>query len=233
MRAAIAVCDAGQAAARAHAAAGISELELWAERARRDGERRGDPAAGARRPRLGPAHCRDRRPSGHRGPSRTGDLVLCDLVPRVAGYWGDSCATFAVGEPSAAAREAHARRRATCSPSSSRRSGPAPSPPTWTLWRAQRLEFPHHTGHGLGTGFHEEPRIVPGSTHGARGRDGRRDRARHVRRRRRAARADPARHGRRVRGALRSRPEPLTAGGTGLRRARRGRKMEIQSPKEG
>ena len=28
----------------------------------------------------------------------------------------------------------------------------------------ERLEFPHHTGHGLGTGFHEEPRIVPGST---------------------------------------------------------------------
>ena len=28
-----------------------------------------------------------------------GELVLCDLVPRVAGYWGDSCSTFAVGEP--------------------------------------------------------------------------------------------------------------------------------------
>jgi len=26
------------------------------------------------------------------------------------------------------------------------------------------LSFPHHTGHGLGTGWHEEPRLVPGST---------------------------------------------------------------------
>ena len=26
------------------------------------------------------------------------------------------------------------------------------------------LDYPHHTGHGLGTTFHEEPRIVPGST---------------------------------------------------------------------
>ena len=29
--------------------------------------------------------------------------------------------------------------------------------------RAQ-LGFPHHTGHGIGTGYHEEPRLVPGST---------------------------------------------------------------------
>ena len=26
-----------------------------------------------------------------------------------------------------------------------------------------RIDFPHHTGHGLGTAWHEEPRIVPGS----------------------------------------------------------------------
>ena len=32
-----------------------------------------------------------------------------------------------------------------------------------TMARAQ-LEFPHHTGHGIGTGYHEEPRLVPGST---------------------------------------------------------------------
>ena len=31
------------------------------------------------------------------------------------------------------------------------------------LARAQ-LEFPHHTGHGLGTSWHEEPRLIPGST---------------------------------------------------------------------
>jgi Xaa-Pro aminopeptidase len=24
--------------------------------------------------------------------------------------------------------------------------------------------YPHHTGHGVGVGYHEEPRIVPGST---------------------------------------------------------------------
>ena len=26
-----------------------------------------------------------------------------------------------------------------------------------------RLEFPHHTGHGIGTTWHEEPRLVPAS----------------------------------------------------------------------
>jgi Xaa-Pro aminopeptidase len=26
------------------------------------------------------------------------------------------------------------------------------------------LGYPHHTGHGLGTSWHEEPRMVPGGT---------------------------------------------------------------------
>jgi Xaa-Pro dipeptidase len=29
-----------------------------------------------------------------------GDLVLSDIVPRYKGYWGDTCNTCAVGEPS-------------------------------------------------------------------------------------------------------------------------------------
>ncbi len=92
-----------------------------------------------------------------------GDLVLCDLVPRVAGYWGDSCATFAVGEPSADAREAHARARAVLADLVAAIGPGIVAGDLDALARAE-LEFPHHTGHGLGTGFHEEPRLVPGST---------------------------------------------------------------------
>ena len=89
-----------------------------------------------------------------------GDLVICDLVPRLGAWWGDSCATIAVGEP--------AGRRA-------RRHTPAPARRSTGPGRAQArrgagdllarrkagLDYPHHTGHGLGTAGHEEPRIVP------------------------------------------------------------------------
>ncbi len=92
-----------------------------------------------------------------------GDVVLCDLVPRVAGYWGDSCATFAIGEASAAARTAHARATETLADVIAAISPGVTAGELDALARSQ-LSFPHHTGHGLGAGWHEEPRIVPGST---------------------------------------------------------------------
>jgi Xaa-Pro dipeptidase len=92
-----------------------------------------------------------------------GELVLCDLVPRVAGYWGDSCSTFAVGQPTSAAREAHARSRETLDLIVAALRPGAVAGELDALARACH-DFPHHTGHGLGTAWHEEPRIVPGST---------------------------------------------------------------------
>ena len=162
IRAAIAVCDAGQQAARAYATAGISELDLWAVI-------RGamETYAQARLPVLADLVSGPRtREVG--GPPSTralaeGDLVLCDLVPRVAGYWGDSCATFAVGEPNADARAAHARSHATLADVVAAIRPGVVAGELDALARAQ-LEFPHHTGHGLGTSWHEEPRLVPGST---------------------------------------------------------------------
>ena len=162
IRAAISVCDAGQRAARAHAEAGITELELWAA-VRGEMER----AAGTRLPVLADLVAGLRTTEVGGPPSsriiEDGDLVLCDLVPRVAGYWGDSCATFAVGEPSAAAREAHARARAVLVELVAAIGPGRVAGDLDTMARAQ-LEFPHHTGHGIGTGYHEEPRLVPGST---------------------------------------------------------------------
>ncbi len=40
---------------------------------------------------------------------RAGDLAIVDLVPRLAGYFGDSCSTVALGEAPAEVRSAHAR----------------------------------------------------------------------------------------------------------------------------
>jgi Xaa-Pro aminopeptidase len=92
-----------------------------------------------------------------------GDLVLCDLVPRVSGYWGDSCSTFAVGEPSPAARDAHARALETLEALVAEIRPGAVAGDIDAVARGA-LGYPHHTGHGLGTSWHEEPRIVPNST---------------------------------------------------------------------
>ncbi len=161
LRAAIAVCDAGQAAAREHAAAGISELELWA-RVRAAMEER----AGSRLPVLADLVSGERTAEVGGPPGRRrlaeGDLVLCDLVPRVAGYWGDSCSTFAVGRADDEARRAHERVREALEHALALvRPGVAAG----ELDAAIRplLDYPHHTGHGLGALMHEEPRIVPGS----------------------------------------------------------------------
>ena len=162
IRAAIAVCDVGTGAARTHAAPGVSELELWAAvRGAMETRRRArlpvlaDLVSGPRTAEIG-------------GPPSTrvmaeGELVLCDLVPRVHGYWGDSCATFALGEPSPAAQEAHARSRATLADVVAAIRPGAVAGELDALARS-RLGFPHHTGHGLGTTWHEEPRLIPGST---------------------------------------------------------------------
>lgn len=162
IRAAIAVADAGQAAARAGLAAGRTELELWAE-TRLALER----AAGGRIPVLADFVTGERTEEvgglpGERVVAER-DLLLVDLVPRVGGYWADSCATFACGEPTAAARAAHGRSRAALERALALvRTGASSA----EIDAAARREvggegYPHHTGHGIGTAFHEEPRIVP------------------------------------------------------------------------
>lgn len=160
LRAVVELCDAGQSEARARAEAGMAEIELW-------GAVRGavERAAGERTPLLADLASGERT-AATGGPPGTrllaeGDLVLCDLVPRRAGYWGDSCATFAVGEPGATARAKHRRAaealaRGIGAVRPGLRAGDLDG-----LVRAG-LEYPHHTGHGLGASWHEEPRIVPG-----------------------------------------------------------------------
>lgn len=162
LRAALRATDAGQRRLREVALPGATELEVFG--AVRQAI---ECVAGERTPLLadlvsGP------RTAGMGGPPspRTlaaGELVLCDLAPRVAGVWGDSCATIVVGgEPSAEQRQLHRRvldgvRRAI--------ESARPGVRAAELDAAVRLDlgYPHHTGHGLGGGYYEEPRIVPGS----------------------------------------------------------------------
>jgi Xaa-Pro aminopeptidase len=161
---AIAACDAGQAAARDATRAGAEELAVWTA-ARAAVER----AAGSRVPLIADLVSGPRTAEVGGPPTRRtladGDLVLCDLVPRVDGLWGDSCATWPVGAAPAAAERAHAAARAALDAALQRvRSGAAArevDAAARSVLAEAGLECPHHIGHGLGFRSHEEPRIVP------------------------------------------------------------------------
>jgi Xaa-Pro dipeptidase len=161
LRGALALCDVGQREARARAEPGMTEIELWGF-VRAAIER----AAGRRTPLLADLASGERTGETGGTPGERvlgeGDLVLCDLVPRCRGYWGDSCATFALGSAALTAREKHARaREALARGLESIRPGVVAG----ALDEVVRgdLTYPHHSGHGLGASWHEEPRIVPGS----------------------------------------------------------------------
>jgi len=158
----------GQEAALAESRAGRSELDAFA-RIRAAMER----FAGERLPVAGDYLSgveRTARTAGwpvERSIAR-GDPIICDLAPRVGGYWGDSCGSFVVGEPSDAyLRLFAASREALDLALSIVRPGLAID----ELDRRLRAvvarhgyAYPHHSGHSIGTAVHEHPRIVPHET---------------------------------------------------------------------
>jgi Xaa-Pro dipeptidase len=164
IRAAVRIADRGQQAARAACASGSTELEVWAQTRRameQDAQGRipllADLVSGERTAEVG-------GPPGTR-VIREGEAVLVDLVPRLGGYWADSCATVAVGDVSAEMRAAHAaaaealeRAIELCRPGA--RVADVDDAAR-AIVGAAGSSYPHHTGHGLGTAFHEEPRIIP------------------------------------------------------------------------
>ncbi|PYV33467.1 MAG: hypothetical protein DMG22_09820 [Acidobacteria bacterium] len=164
LREALGLCDLGQELTKKLARRGMTEVELFAE-VRKGMEIR----AGGRLPLLadlvsGPRTAEIGGPPSSR-VIQEGDLIISDLVPRHQGYWGDTCNTCVVGEPTAEQRKifdgiaaalaegidkVHPGMRA-CDLDADLRK------------RVLRLGggYPHHSGHGLGVTWHEEPRIVP------------------------------------------------------------------------
>ncbi|MDQ3867842.1 MAG: Xaa-Pro peptidase family protein [Actinomycetota bacterium] len=160
LRTALELCDVGQRAAREHVAEGLTEIELW-------GEVRAavEQAAGRRTPLLADLVSGERTGETGGAPGervlRKDDVVLCDLVPRLAGYWGDSCTTLAVGTAPESARAGHRRVREALARGLDAVEPGVRASDLDALVR-EGLDYPHHTGHGIGTSWHEEPRIVPG-----------------------------------------------------------------------
>ena len=100
--------------------------------------------------------------------SREGDPIICDLAPRARGYWGDSCNTLVVGDPPRGFDTLYRASEAAV------QTAVEQLRPGITMGELDKLlrdaVEQHgavnliHNGHGIGTGAHESPRVVPGET---------------------------------------------------------------------
>jgi Xaa-Pro aminopeptidase len=166
VEASLRLCEAGHAAARAATREGAGELDVWAAVSAAI-----EHAAGGRTTVIADLLSGPRTEDIGGSPVpralARGDLVLADIVPRLDGIWGDSCATWALGAPPPAAAEMHAvASQALRAGLDALRPGARAGDVDRTVRsvvEAAGHSYPHHTGHGLGFGWHEEPRIVPGS----------------------------------------------------------------------
>jgi Xaa-Pro aminopeptidase len=164
LREAVRLTDIGQSVAREAARAGISEIELFGEI-----RRAMEQAAGERLPILADLISGSRSAEAGGSPGnrilREGEMVIVDLAPRYKGMWGDSCNTLVIGHATSAQNrlldqvaeilaglieQVHPGVRA-CDLDEYGRAKIA----------GHGGKYEHHTGHGLGAAWHEEPRIVP------------------------------------------------------------------------
>jgi len=94
---------------------------------------------------------------------------MLDFVARLDGYWGDNTDMHPVGtmsEPLAGAYRT-AREALQSGIDAVRPGQPAGEIDGRMRAFVRRAGFdpyPHHSGHGIGTSYHEEPRIVPYNT---------------------------------------------------------------------
>jgi Xaa-Pro aminopeptidase len=165
LRSALRLCDAAQRFMGQALQEGKTELELWAAT-----RAHVESLAGGRLPILADLVAGVRTADIGGPPSsyalKPGDPLILDFVPRLNGYWGDNAATFFAGESSPELGKAYqVVRRALQRAVDSARPGIAASALDALVRQAVRAEgyepYPHHTGHGMGASYHEEPRIVP------------------------------------------------------------------------
>ncbi|MGC5223549.1 M24 family metallopeptidase [Micromonospora sp. DT81.3] len=94
------------------------------------------------------------------------DPVIFDFAPRINGYWADSCNTFTVG---GGAPKIQRLRRLVLTALQAGIETAVPGASVADIDRSVRkvlrehgYDYPHHTGHSIGTSVHEFPRIIPG-----------------------------------------------------------------------
>ncbi len=165
LRLAAASASEGQRATRRLSRAGLSELEILngIRAVIEDGAGLRCPLAGEYV--AGVEHTATLgTPPGSRKLMR-GDPVICDLAPRIAGYWGDSCASFCLDVATDPWLAQYTRAKETLDLAiATLRPGISVAAFDATLrahMQAAGYSYPHHSGHGIGTSVHEWPRLVP------------------------------------------------------------------------
>lgn len=152
--------DIGQAALLKYAKAGITELELFAMV-----RREMDESVGTRVPLMADLISGINTSSGGGIPTNKiinpGDLVLSDFTPCLNGYWGDSCNTIVVGTPTSAQKKTFTLVKEALDIGINAIRPGVQASEIDRLMRKHIGNYPHHSGHGVGTMYHEEPRIVP------------------------------------------------------------------------
>lgn len=163
IRKATALCDIGQVAVLKHAKAGMTELELFSL-IRTEME----ASIGTRVPIMLDLVSGARTEEGGGIPSNNiiqqGDLVLSDLTPCLNGYWGDTCNTIVIGKPTPEQKRYFELIKEALQVAIDYIKPGVKASELDQLFR-KHLEVVgqsgHHSGHGVGTTNHEEPRIVP------------------------------------------------------------------------
>jgi Xaa-Pro dipeptidase len=160
IRLAAGLADIGQEAVLKYAREGMTELELFAL-VHRDME----ASAGFRIPLMSDLSCGTGTNSGGGMPTnriiRSGDLVLSDFQPCLQGYWGDSCNTMVVGIATAAQKKIFIQVKEALEIGIQAMKPGVRASEIDNLMRKHIGDYPHHSGHSVGTAYHEGPRITP------------------------------------------------------------------------
>jgi Xaa-Pro dipeptidase len=168
MRRAYALTDTAHAAARKAVAVGVSEIEVW-----NAAHSASEQAAGGRVPFGNDCvlNTREGNIGGLPGNlvMKAGDSIMVDLSARVDGYWSDSCMVYYATEPDEKQAAMHRTAgQALAFAISLIKPGVIANDIDRQVRKfiadAGYPVYPHHTGHGIGTSTHEEPRIVPYNT---------------------------------------------------------------------
>lgn len=161
IRRAAALADIGQEAVLKFARPGMTELEVFAL-IHRDME----ASAGCRVPLMSDLSTGIGTNGGGGMPTNRiiskGDPLLSDFQPCLQGYWGDSCSTVIIGdEPTADQKKTFSLVKETLYIGIEAIRPGIPAKEVDRLMRNHLGNYPHHSGHSVGTAYHEEPRITP------------------------------------------------------------------------
>jgi Xaa-Pro dipeptidase len=155
----------GQREALVAARPGRSELEIWADIRLAMEQAEGERLAVAGDLTSGVANTAAISGWPTARVVQEGEPILCDLAPRSHGYWGDSCNTIFLGEPSADFMKLYTTTEraveVACETLRPAITADAFDREVRSVFTDAGVNNPLHIGHGIGTGVHEWPRIVP------------------------------------------------------------------------